>query len=155
MYVLRSVRSGDADLIADDLRAEDLREITTVNPGKTPGELIRLAFSRSTDCYVIDDGHPLGALGVCPSPVDGFGIVWMLACPRIRKYRMVTLKYTRQLLRQWAVDYPRGVGNGVDSRNALHLGWLRVLGFVETKTQDVHGVPFIFMALLPPEEVSR
>lgn len=149
MYVLRSVRNGDATALADDLRPEDLREITTVNPGRTAEELIRMAFARSTDSYIIDDGRVLGALGVCPSPVSGFGIVWMLACPRIAKYRLITLKYARQLLHQWLVDYPRGVGNGVDSRNGLHQRWLNLLGFSTYKTQDVHGVPFYFMAHIP------
>ncbi|MGZ2448496.1 hypothetical protein ACVIRO_001250 [Rhizobium ruizarguesonis] len=39
-------------------------------------------------------------------------------------------------------DY-RLIHNRVDSRNALHLSWLRWLGFETLNTEIINGVPFI------------
>ena len=135
--------------VASHLRFEDAQEVRTVS-GREPIEHLPNAVAASTQLYAIRyatpsqvDDMPLALFGVGDSPAPGFGLVWLLATPQVKKAVGPILQAAPHYLNLKSQDYPKGLHNVVDSRNASHLEWCRAVGL--TPSFDyilIRDIPF-------------
>lgn len=115
--------------LAPNMRFEDKREVATMS-GHTPEQSLCLAYlSSGIDCRSIIDsyGRVVGMYGA--SQVDtNVGQVWMLGSKGL-------LKISREFLRQSKIEVNKMntkynlLCNFIDSRNEIHIRWIRWCGF--------------------------
>ena len=126
---IRPLCDADVDFLAGRLREEDVREVETAS-GDSAGVAILRGHSLSLGGAFVGlghDGRPFCVFGVVPME-DGFGNVWMLATPEMERNKTVFLRTCQNVLSGWQTLF-RLLGNAVDSRNTLHIKWLRWCGF--------------------------
>ena len=106
-------------------------------------------------CYTIryaapggqTDRNPLAIFGVADDPnTAAWGVVWMLATPRIQKVWLALMKVSPKWLDLLAAPYTAGLHNIVDARNTLHVRWLQKTGFKPRQTIIHNGHKFIHAA---------
>lgn len=150
MIAFRPAVREEAEWIASRLRAEDAREVTTAT-GEHPSVVVPRAFDVSRHCFTIRytngvecDEHPLAIFGVADDPhTPSMGIVWLLATDDIRKAWLAIRQVAPRCLTELSLDYPGGLHNLVDARNAVHLRWLTLTGFRQRGSVQVRGHEFI------------
>ena len=114
----------DVDFLAPRLRFEDKREILD-GVGLTPHQALLRSYDCSEICLTMLDKKdvPLGMFGVSAD-----GAIWLLATPDIKKVRYTFLRRNREVVNLLNHKY-RILWNYVDSRNDLHIKWLKWCGF--------------------------
>lgn len=142
MNYLRLVAAGDLDYLCPRLRADDRNECraaTGLDPEAVLPLGVRISFPAQT--MVAPDGEPVGLCGVVP--VNGEGVVWMMATDRLPTLPMTFLRHCGQWVREVSAQYPR-LYNVVDARNEVHIKWLRWLGFTihPAAPYGPLGIPF-------------
>jgi hypothetical protein len=144
--VTRPATEEDALHIERNLRPEDRREVETVS-GKVEGMLsVFLSLSRSAYTFRFDNGDPFAIFGVVTDPKhEGYGAVWLLATPEISQAKRSVLREAERWANRWVKYYPKGLHQLVDSRNTLHLRWLKKLGFKTGQSALIRDVPFIYV----------
>ncbi len=143
MPICRPSTLEDCLSLAPRLRKEDVAEIKAVN-GNDPLPELKQALLVSDECWTIDhEGLVIGMFGVAPlegSP--GVGAIWLLASDDLPKIRWSFLKRTRPWIEHFLSKY-HVLTNWVDSRNEVHIKWLKWAGFEFTSaTQEFSGEPF-------------
>ena len=120
----RLSRHEDCNYLADRLRYEDKREILDAT-GLTPyGGLIKSYVSSEVCFTIVDkDDVPVGMFGVSKR-----GAIWLLASEEIFRIRFSFLRESRKVVDFLNKQYPT-LWNFVDSRNELHIRWLKWCGF--------------------------
>lgn len=142
--------ASDAVWVGRHLRDADKREVLTVDPDRTPVEVVVGAFLSSAECFTLwssDLPSPIGLFGCLPDPLNaGFGIVWFLGTEDIRGKGLRILRVCRPWLDAWCHDFPRGIHNIADSRNDLHIRWCELAGFtVRRDILDLRGTAFYYI----------
>lgn len=146
---IRPASREEAIWFSSRLRPEDRSEIEAAS-GQGPETILPLSFDVSDECYTIridPHGDPISIYGMVPDRrQEGVGVIWLLATPEVRRASLALLREVPYWLNAWALKYPNGIHNIVDSRNQLHVRWLKLMGFTITNeiTMYHHGhrVPF-------------
>ena len=130
----------DMSYLSKSLRYEDKREVEAL--GHTPEKALALGFGSSSICRSIIDKHgtPVGVYGVIPLS-DKIGQIWMLGSPGLIKIKTAFLKQSRSEVEGMNSMYPH-LCNFIDSRNDIHLKWIRWCGFKIIGEKMINSVKF-------------
>lgn len=144
-YTIRTATPRDAYAIAPLLREADKREISTVY-GTDHEAGLRQSVASSDEAFIAScpDGYPLAIFGVGNTfELPHIGVPWMMGTDEMLRYRKALLKDARRWVEGKLNTYII-LANYVDSRNHVHITWLRRLGFtVNTDFANViNSVPF-------------
>jgi len=97
------------------------------------------------DCYTVrfnQESDPIAIFGIAD---QGYiGVPWFLATPDVTRGAISILREARHWMKMWLCKYPNGLVNLADTRNTLHLRWIKALGCAFGATTIRNGVPFIF-----------
>lgn len=145
---VRKAKLEDIQELVPNLRPEDIREIRSTTPADHTLESV-LAFNMgaSSAAYAIVDlqsGKLIALFGAAPAG-DGTGSVWMHGTDLMKTRRMTILKHSRKAVQLLHAHYPI-LRNWADTRNKVHLDWLRFAGFrfLGTSTSISNdGTPFV------------
>lgn len=147
--------SVDTDVLplAHAMRSEDVAEVWAANH-HTPMTALTLGLLHSDLCYTIErEGEVIGMFGVAPSGEPNVGRPWLLASPKLPEIKREFIEQTPKYIDLFHTRYPL-LSNLVDERNALHIRWLKRVGFVFIKRHPHAGVeqrPFLeFVKLCVP-----
>ncbi len=142
-HSIRASTEADVLFMAQHLRTADETELRTASSGAEPLETLLEGYRLSDPCLVAaaPDGLPCVLFGAVPS--GKWGRVWLVATREIEHRSNTFLRNSKKWVRFFSLLYPV-LFNVVDSRNILHLAWLRWAGFELTTSPPVqiNGVPF-------------
>lgn len=128
--IVRLATLKDAVDLAPRLRSADVRELAALDPKATPKTALVLSVGASTDCYAIEKtGVVIALFGA--APVEGSpqaGIVWMVSSDDLKTISILFLRHCKKHCQSLFANY-RLLGNIVDSRNEVHVRWLKWLDF--------------------------
>jgi hypothetical protein len=143
-YVARPATPEDVIFVAENLRQADRIETETAS-GKPAVTSLLEALINSSETYAAvlsGDSTPFMLFGVSPDPVrPEYGVVWLLATDRVKAAPLMVVQGAAEWLNKWAQKY-RVLHNLVDTRNRLHLRWLKLLGFSFGSTVKIRGQAF-------------
>ena len=125
----RKSKLEDVLYLKENLRYEDKREVETL--GHTPEQALGYAYLSSTICRSIINsyGKVVGMYGVSPIQTSEIsGAVWMLGSKGLLKIKIPFLKESRSEVEGMNTIYPH-LCNIIDSRNEVHLKWIKWCGF--------------------------
>jgi len=122
------------------LREADRREVETL--GLTSEAALCRAYLDSSVCRTIINGMgcPVAMFGVVPSG-EFSGIVWMLGNDLLVKMKTAFLKECRNEVVKLNNIYPH-LYNIIDSRNEVHIKWIKWCGFKIIKEHMINNVKF-------------
>ena len=127
MKQYRPATVGDAVKVANNLRPEDLQEMEGLghNALCVPFSVL---LSEVAVAFFTKDCEIAGVAGICPSPIKGEGVIWMLCTPAVQKEPFTFVRQAKQWLADEQRNY-RLLWNLADARNHLHHKLLKMLGF--------------------------
>lgn len=135
---VRDATLDDAIYLSTRLRAADLAEIEA-SSNKSPEETLVYGFNKSAHCRVgIYNNNPFIIFGAC-RVIEGVGCVWALGSDDLLKAKGEFLRQSRHWINVLHEDYPI-LFNYIDARNAVHIRWIRWLGFNLINLHPEHGV---------------
>ena len=136
----RASKLDDVVSLAPNLRYEDVREVETL--GRTSEQSLLSGYLYGKMCRSIIDkyGQVVGMYGVVPAD-DKTGLVWMLGSKGLKKIATAFLKESRTEVNGMNTLFPH-LWNIIDSRNELHLKWLKWCGFTIIGERMVNKVKF-------------
>lgn len=122
------------------LREADKREVEAL--GLTPEMALCRAYLDSAICRTIINGTgcPVAMFGVVPSG-EFSGIVWMLGNDLLVKMKTAFLKECRNEVIKLNNIYPH-LYNIIDSRNEVHIKWIKWCGFKIIRELMINNVKF-------------
>lgn len=127
MPIARPSRPEDIDDLAPRLREEDKAEVFAIN-GCDARQALLDGFKISDECWtIVHDDLVIGMFGVAPLE-EGVGAIWLLASDDLPSIRWEFLKKTRPWINHFLSKYPV-LTNMVDSRNTVHVKWIKWAGF--------------------------
>lgn len=137
---LRESKPSDIHDAATNMRHADVREVASTS-GSSPLEALSRGYAHSNPCYTLvgDEGELLGMCGVAPTKDEGVGTIWMLGTHYLSQYTVPFIRHSRSVIEHLMDDY-KLVFNLVDSRNSLHLRWLKWAGFTFIRKVENYGV---------------
>lgn len=140
----------DVHHVGNNLRLDDLNEVRA--KGKDPLDALLYGYLHGDRCYsLVADGEPIAIYGTARTgDQPKSASIWLLGTDGILKHRYEFLRISRDRVAEISKPYDL-VWNFVDSRNELHIKWLRWLGFsfIRSTTQvSVDGTPFYEFAKL-------
>lgn len=148
---LRTPMLSDLTAIADDMREADRQECRAA-AGMSPGLALFLSTQYAEECHtmVAPDGEPVGLCGLTAGQSPEDKQVWMLGTNGLLKHKHTFLTESRK----WFEDRARRfiLWNYVDSRNAVHIRWLKWLGvqFIGSKTSPFTGTELLLFTKVTP-----
>lgn len=151
ILTIRPATLAEAEWMGRHLRLEDEREVET-GTGMAADIAVPQAYCCSTDCYTIRltdragkiEEHPTVIFGITDDPNDSeLGIIWLLATDNLRRGSISVLREAGFWINHFCRSYANGVHNIVDTRNDLHVRWLKLMGFTFGSEVSIRGVPFV------------
>lgn len=142
-FVLRDATREDARRIAPLLREKDVREIEVVS-GRDPEASLLSAFDMPGEIVFAEttaDRSPILIAGVHQTHPN-VGAIWMLGTPLLESYALGSVRESLRMIAVWHLDYPLLWNRALES-NALHVRWLRLLGFSFLRRVIIRGNPFL------------
>lgn len=149
---IRPFDEGDLEGVV--FRAEDEAECRAAG-GESCADSIRSAYRQGQAVLVGLDPHtqvPFAYFGMGECD-EVSGLVWMLGTDALAANARTIAKRTPAVLAAWHSRRTL-LFNYVDARNALHIRWLRRLGFTFIKLHPRWGtqqLPFLEFARLPAD----
>ena len=146
MLKFRRITYKDVDLFSSmTLRQADIDELRVATGFPKPMDALRSSVAHSTEwseiCQDTNTGEILTLFGLGRISED-IGVPWMVASPNLIKYRKVLMRYSKKIIQEMLDQFPL-LNNYVDSRNEVHIHWLRHMGFTFTgKDLMIRGIPF-------------
>lgn len=139
----REATVEDVRHVANNLRPADLREMLAHGHKDVFATLLEgFVFSNPCNAMVDRNGETFGLFGAVPNPQNEWSAaVWMMATPTLEKEALGFARGSRKILEEWSEQY-RLLFNVVDSRNEVHLKWLKWLGFTFLNEININHVPF-------------
>ena len=129
----------DIKYLAPRLRYEDKREILS-SAGMLPYYAIYYSYLKSNVVFTIvnKQKEPVGIFGVTVN-----GAIWLLATDKLKDIQFSFLKEGKKVIDFLNSKY-KILWNYVDSRNSLHIKWLKWCGFkfINKKKYGVLNEPF-------------
>ena len=120
---------ADVVEIKDNLRYEDKREVETLGQG--PEQALGYAYLSSAICRSVMNNYDqvVAMYGVVPSTESEFsGIVWMLGSYDLLSIKTSFLKQSKSEVEGMHTLFPH-LCNIIDSRNEVHIKWIKWCGF--------------------------
>lgn len=121
---------SDAQFVGVRLRSADRREVKAASGRIDLPEALTDGILMSKPCFTIltPEQQPCALFGAVPDPDNkAFGRVWMLGTDELVKYGRDFLRQSKPWWDYFHRFYPV-LGNLVDSRNTVHVRWLKWLG---------------------------
>ncbi|WP_250533981.1 hypothetical protein [Caballeronia sp. AZ10_KS36] len=135
--IVREVRAGDLEHIAEYMRPADVDEVEACTGQRDALPILRMGAEISHPVWTIEvAGEPAGIFGAVPA--DGVGSVWMLGTHMLERAPKQLTKLGCAYVRRMAEQYGT-LANFVDARNAKSIHWLARLGFTVEKSATQHG----------------
>ena len=136
----RATQLHDVCELAPNLRSEDKREVNTL--GKTPEQSLLTGYLLGRVCRSIINnyGQVVGMYGVVPAD-SKTGLVWMLGSDKLKKIKRPFLRESRTEVEKMNTLFPH-LWNIIDSRNEMHLKWIKWCGFKIIGERMVNNVKF-------------
>ena len=137
---LKPTHPDDLPLLAATLRACDLKEIE-LGTASLPLEAVTTAcgYSDFTQSIWTEAGLLAGSGGVAARQ-PGVGSIWMLGSPELESIPLSFLRACRPAIARAHALYPT-LACAAWRENALHLNWLRWLGFTQNDVGHPHFIP--------------
>ncbi|TES90510.1 MAG: DUF2833 domain-containing protein [Desulfobacteraceae bacterium] len=128
------------------LRKEDMREAVASTGFTRIFDALRFSVKCSNRwtkiCYETESGEIIALFGLGGMPGYMIGVPWMVASPEISNYKKDLMRYSKRILRDMLVSFPR-LENMVSIENTKSIRWLKHLGFsFEEKYMRIRGVTF-------------
>ena len=120
------------------LRQEDINECKA-NANVTPLIALTMGVQNSHLPFAVynDKHNPVMVMGVIPEGKN-LGMIWLLSSPEINNMSLTFLRHCKKVLECYNQTFPI-LYNYIDARNALHLKWLKWLGFQFIKVYPKFG----------------
>jgi len=136
----RATQLHDVCELAPNLRSEDKREVNTL--GKTSEQALLSGYLLGRVCRSIINnyGQVVGMYGVVPAD-SKTGLVWMLGSDKLKKIKRPFLRESRTEVNGMNTLFPH-LWNIIDSRNEMHLKWIKWCGFKIIGERMVNNVKF-------------
>jgi len=136
----RATQLHDVCELAPNLRSEDKREVNTLGKTSEQSLLSGYLFGRVCRSIIDKNGQVAGMYGVVPVD-EKTGLVWMLGSNKLKKIKIAFLKESRTEVEGMNTLFPH-LWNIIDSRNELHLKWIKWCGFKIIGERMVNNVKF-------------
>lgn len=131
----------DCQLLIDDLRPDDFNEVTTMTREHPLKPVVR-GFRNSKMCRsVIKDGNFIAMYGVCPTESHMVGSPFLLGTNRFLEIALPFARQCKSRVKEMQDLYPI-LWNFIDSRNTVHLRWLKWCGFKIINKKKIEGIDF-------------
>lgn len=147
MLRFKRIEYHEVDMLKDmTLRNADIAELRTSTGIENTWTSLKYAVLNSNEwteiCYDDKTGEVLAVFGLA-SWAD-MGLPWMVASPNLKKHRKLLMRYSKEVIQEMLNQFDT-LNNYVDSRNVLHIRWLKHMGFSFTgKPLMIRGVPFLY-----------
>ena len=136
----RATQLHDVCELAPNLRSEDKREVETLGKTSEQSLLSGYLFGKVCRSIINNYGQVVGMYGVVPAD-SKTGLVWMLGSDKLKKIKIPFLKESRTEVEKMNILLPH-LWNIIDSRNELHLKWIKWCGFKIIGERMVNNVKF-------------
>jgi len=136
----RATQLHDVCELAPNLRSEDKREVNTLGKTSEQSLLSGYLFGRVCRSIIDKNGQVAGMYGVVPVD-EKTGLVWMLGSNKLKKIKIAFLKESRTEVEGMNTLFPH-LWNIIDSRNEMHLKWIKWCGFKIIGERMVNNVKF-------------
>lgn len=150
MLKFKRITYKDIDILRGmTLRKADIDELKTATGFNNPFDSLKYSIAHSTEftevCIEKETNEVITIFGLGKT-LDHFdnpvGVPWMVASPSLIKYRKVLMRYSKKVVQEMLEQFPL-LNNFVDSRNVVHINWLKHMGFkFAGKDLMIRGVPF-------------
>jgi hypothetical protein len=142
---VREYHPGDAEYIAQNMRADDVREVQAAS-GLDPLSALHRSRELSEILCTVQGRYPAALFGVVPVD-DLSGIVWLLGTDELVRnpLRSEFIRQGRDFFDRLHAFRPL-LYNCVDERNTVHIRWLKWMGCNFIKRHSTYGVeqrPFL------------
>jgi len=130
----------DIEEILPLLRKEDIRECHSIS-GIEPRKALYMGLLTSKRTYTLRDadGTIAGITGVVPMSPKGVAAVWLLGTTLIQSKPVTFIRHSKLCIDTLFNEFHTLV-NVADSRNEVHLRWLRFMGFSLIRRVPGYGV---------------
>jgi hypothetical protein len=143
---IRQARREDIEWISSRLRFEDRREIETIRGCE--GIDLTDAIDISDESFTLrfpTSSNPIAIFGVGHNPDDATrGVPWFLAANGIERGAIAVLREARFRMDGWLNEYSNGLHGLVDSRNTLHVRWLKLAGCTISSSTIINQQSFYY-----------
>ena len=127
MHSILPATYKDALEVVKNIRPEDKMEVEGLGHklGAVP---LSVALSDVAVSFRDEDGAIGGVAGICPGPIQGHGIIWMLCTPVLQRKPITFVREAKRWLSEQEKNYDI-LYNHTDVRNTFHHKLLKLLGF--------------------------
>ena len=147
----REATDNDIRSLSQRLREADLREIEATG-WDDPYLALSSPLEDSLVLVGVDEDDVAQLIfGVGPGPVEGLGIVWLMASTDIKKHWVQLLRETRLWVQRLGAGYS-ALANMVHADNKLHIRWLKWSGFIFLREVSYNGHKFYEFAKIVNHE---
>ena len=136
----RATQLHDICELAPNLRSEDKREVETLGKTSEQALLSGYLFGKVCRSIINNYGQVVGMYGVVPAD-NKTGLVWMLGSDKLKKIKRPFLRESRTEVEGMNTLFPH-LWNIIDSRNEMHLKWIKWCGFKIIGERMVNNVKF-------------
>jgi len=138
----RPTNQSDINTLIENLRKEDKREIVSKTGTKDIKKTLVKGWLTADYCNsFFKEDILIGIYGVVASDAKEVGSPFMLLTNEIKSTPIGFLKHCKQKVSDMENKY-KVLFNYIDSRNELHLRWLKWLGFEIINEKIFNKVPF-------------
>ncbi|MDA9679090.1 hypothetical protein N9T79_00030 [Candidatus Pelagibacter sp.] len=131
----------DCKLLIDDLRPDDFNEVVTMTKEHPLKPVVR-GFKTAKLCRsIIKDGNFIAMYGVCPTESHTVGSPFLLGTNRFLEIALPFARQCKDRVQEMQDLYPI-LWNFIDSRNAVHLRWIKWCGFKIINKKKIEGIDF-------------
>jgi len=145
MIKFRRIGYSEVDILKDmTLRKADIEELKASSGLNNTWDALRYSVEYSTEwteiSYESDTKEIITVYGL--GSMEGIGVPWLIANPKLNKYKKLLMRYSRKIIKEMLEQFPM-IANYVDSRNTVHIHWLKRMGFMFVKEDlIINDVPF-------------
>lgn len=130
MVKFKRITYSEVDILRNmTLRRADIRELKA-STGMGTWDALKYSVQHSNEwteiAYDSDTGEVLSVFGL--ASYQGAGIPWMVGSPSMLKHKNLLMRYSKKVIAEMLEIFPV-IANYVDSRNTVHIRWLKHMGF--------------------------
>jgi|TARA_R100000789_G_C3019127_1_gene153149 hypothetical protein len=141
MIVERDSIESDCEELAKHLRKPDFDEVVTVTK-EAPLKPIVRGFRAATYCKsVLNNGNMIMMYGVCPTLYHKVGSPFLLGTDRFLEVKLPFARQCKSRVEEMQKQYPI-LWNFIDSRNTVHLRWIKWCGFKLINKKYIDKIKF-------------
>lgn len=153
MLKFRRINYNEVEILKNmTLRSADTDELRAATGIKNTWVALKYCVQQSSEWIEIgyhpDTGEIITIFGLSKT-LDHFeediiiGVPWMMASPNLIKHKKLLMRYSKKVIGEMLDQFPY-LANYVDSRNVVHINWLKRMGFKlpEGMTIKINKVKF-------------